>query len=114
MPPSTSSCARRNAPMHSSISTPGKARPRWRRRSMSAADVHARDVHVVIGDPVTAIPEFVARHSYEILVLGALTHRHSMTALLGTLTGRLIETVGCDLLLVRASPEAAAAELSAA
>jgi len=48
------------------------------------------------------------------LVLGALTHRHSMTALLGTLTGRLIETVGCDLLLVRASPEAAAAELSAA
>ncbi|TLZ50986.1 MAG: hypothetical protein E6K22_12400 [Gammaproteobacteria bacterium] len=51
----------------------------------AAADVHARDVH-----------------------------RHSMTALLGTLTGRLIETVGCDLLLVRASPEAAAAELSAA
>jgi len=71
-------------------------------------------VHVVIGDPVTAIPEFVARHSYEMLVLGALTHRHSMTALLGTLTGRLIETVGCDLLLMRASPEAAAAELSAA
>ena len=80
----------------------------------AAADVQARAVHVVIGDPVTAIPEFVARHSYEMLVLGALTHRHSMTALLGTLTGRLIETVGCDLLLVRASPEAAAAELSAA
>ena len=80
----------------------------------AAADVHARDVHVVIGDPVTAIPEFVARHSYEILVLGALTHRHSMPALLGALTGRLIETVGCDLLLVRAPPEGAAAELSAA
>ena len=80
----------------------------------AAANVHPREAHIVIGDPVTAIPEFVAKHSYELLVLGALTHRNSMTALVGTLTGRLVETLECDLLLVRPPSEMAVAALSAA
>lgn len=80
----------------------------------AAVSVYPRAAHVLVGDPVTAIPKFVAQRSYEILVLGALTHRDSMTALVGSLTGRLIETLDCDLLLVRPSPEVAAAALSAA
>jgi nucleotide-binding universal stress UspA family protein len=67
------------------------------------ADVRPDQVHVVMGDPVRSIPEFVAQQRYELLVLGALTHRKTMTALVGTLTGRLIESVKCDLLLVSCS-----------
>jgi universal stress protein E len=81
----------------------------------AAANVHLSEAHIVKGDPVTAIPEFVARRSYEMLVLGALTHRKAMTALVGTLTSRLIETpLDCDLLLVKPSSAAAATALSAA
>jgi len=69
----------------------------------AAANVHPADVHVVNGDPATVIPQFAARRGYDILVLGALTHRKTMTALVGTLSGRLIETLDCDLLLVRPS-----------
>jgi universal stress protein E len=80
----------------------------------AAVDVHPREAHVVIGDPVSAITRFVAERSCDFVVLGALTHRDSMTALVGTLTGRLVETLECDLLLVRPASEAASAALSAA
>jgi len=79
----------------------------------AAVSVHPRAAHVLVGDPATAIPKFVAQRSYDILVLGALTHRDAMTALVGTLTGRLIETLECDLLLVRPSSKVAARALSA-
>ncbi len=80
----------------------------------AAANVHPREAHIISGDPVTAIPEFVARRSYDLLVLGALTHRKAMTALVGTLTARLIETpLDCDLLLVKPSAAAAVTALSA-
>jgi universal stress protein E len=80
----------------------------------AAVEVHPREAHVLIGEPVSAISEFVAEHSCDFVVLGALTHRDSMTALVGTLTGYLVETLECDLLLVRPPSEAAAAALSAA
>jgi nucleotide-binding universal stress UspA family protein len=69
----------------------------------ASAGVRPDQVHIVMGDPVRSIPEFVAQQCYELLVLGALTHRKTMTALVGTLTGRLIESVRCDLLLVSCS-----------
>jgi nucleotide-binding universal stress UspA family protein len=69
----------------------------------AGAGVRPDQVHIVMGDPVRSIPEFVAEQRYELLVLGALTHRKTMTALVGTLTGRLIESVKCDLLLVNCS-----------
>jgi universal stress protein E len=68
-----------------------------------AAKVQPAQLHVITGEPATVIPQFAARQGYEMLVLGALTHRKSTTALVGTLTGRLVETVDCDLLLVKAS-----------
>ena len=69
----------------------------------AAADVHPLQLHVLNGDAARAIPEFVARRGYDLLVLGALTHRRVMTAQVGALTGRFVETVDCDLLLVKPS-----------
>jgi universal stress protein E len=68
------------------------------------ADVDPAQLHVLTGEPATVIPQFAALRGYDLLVVGALTHRRSVTALVGTLTGRLMETLDADLLLVRASP----------
>lgn len=67
------------------------------------ADVDPAELHVLAGEPATVIPRFAARRGYDLLVVGALTHRKSLTALVGTLTGRLMETLDADLLLIRAS-----------
>jgi nucleotide-binding universal stress UspA family protein len=81
---------------------------------VAQADVQPRELCVVRGDPATAIPGVVRGRAYDLLVLGALTHRETLTALVGSLTGRLIETVDADLLLVRPAPPAKSAALSAA
>lgn len=65
------------------------------------ADVRPNELFVVIGEPAAAIPRFAERHAFDLLVLGALTHRKALTALVGTLTGRLIETLDSDILLVK-------------
>ncbi len=65
------------------------------------ADVQPSELYVVIGEPAASIPRFAERHAYDLLVLGALTHRKALTALVGTLTGRLIETLDSDILLVK-------------
>ncbi len=65
------------------------------------AEAHPAKLHVVDGDPAAAMPRFAAERYYDLFVLGALTHRKALTALVGTLTGRLIETLDCDFLLVK-------------
>jgi universal stress protein E len=69
-----------------------------------AAEVRAqtRALHIVPGDPARAIPEFAVERRYDLIVLGALTHRKALTQLVGTLTGRLIERVNCDFVVVKA------------
>jgi len=52
--------------------------------------------HVLNGEAAAAIA--ARAHDYEILVLGALAHRQPQV---GSLTGRLLEELDCDLLLVR-------------
>lgn len=64
-------------------------------------DVDPVGLHVLPGDPATVIPEFAAHRAYDLLVIGALTHRKSLTALVGTLTGRLMEALDADLLVVK-------------
>lgn len=66
-----------------------------------AAGVKPREAHIVTGDPAYVIPQFVVLKGYELLVLGALSHRKNLTTMVGTLTGRLVETVDCDLLLIK-------------
>jgi universal stress protein E len=71
------------------------------RSRAAAANVQPQEVHVVIGEPLTAIPQFAGRRGYEMVVFGALTHLKSITTLVGRLTGRLVEALDCDLLLVK-------------
>jgi universal stress protein E len=68
---------------------------------VSAAGVQAQHVHVVPGDPAIALPTFAASRRYDMVILGALTHRKVLTDLVGTLTGRLIQALDCDFLLVK-------------
>jgi universal stress protein E len=60
-------------------------------------------VHLVVGDPVQAVPSFASAEDYDVIILGALTHRRSLTALVGTLTDTLVDAVKSDLLLIKPS-----------
>jgi universal stress protein E len=64
--------------------------------------VSADRVHMLTGDFAMALPEFAGAQSYDVLALGALTHKRSLAAPVGTLTGRLIDSLDCDFLLVKA------------
>jgi len=65
------------------------------------AQARTRALHVIGGDCARTLPEFIAARGYDLIALGALTHRKALTALVGTFTGRLIERADCDFLLVK-------------
>lgn len=65
------------------------------------AGLEGVECHVVAGEPAAALRELATRRNFDLIVLGALTHRKSLTALVGTLTGRLIESLDTDFLLVK-------------
>lgn len=58
-------------------------------------------VHGIDGDPEGALAPFAASRPYDVLMLGALTHRRGLAPLVGTLTSRLVDALDCDLLLVK-------------
>lgn len=58
-------------------------------------------VQMLRGEAGATLPPLVDRRGYDVLVLGALTHRRNVTPLLGTLTGSLLESCNCDFLLVK-------------
>lgn len=60
-------------------------------------------IRMLVGDPATTVPAFGAEQHPDVLVLGALTHSGGLTALVGTLTGDLMNTLDCDFILVRPS-----------
>ena len=57
--------------------------------------------HVLAGNPEASLPAFAKRHGYDVMLLGALTHRPGVTEQVGTLTSRLVESLECDFLLVK-------------
>jgi universal stress protein E len=57
--------------------------------------------HVVEGEADDVLPTFAARQGYDLMFLGALTRKHGAAALVGTLTGRLIDALDCDFVLVK-------------
>jgi universal stress protein E len=63
--------------------------------------VEKERVHVLDGDPEQVLPAFAAGRHYDVLMLGALTHRPSITPLVGTLTSRLVDALDCDFILVK-------------
>ncbi len=68
-----------------------------------SAGVEGAAIQVLRGEPAVTLPEYALRRDFDLIVLGALTHRKALTALVGTLTGKLIETLDCDCLLVKPS-----------
>lgn len=67
--------------------------------------IGSNHVHMFTGDAATVLPAFAGAQRYDVLALGALSHKRSLVALVGTLTGRLVDSVDCDFLLVRADQE---------
>jgi nucleotide-binding universal stress UspA family protein len=63
--------------------------------------IPAGHVHVLSGEPDLTLPDFAAHNQYDALVLGGLTHRKGIAPLVGTLTGRLVETLDSDFILVK-------------
>lgn len=56
---------------------------------------------ILAGNPEVSLPVFAKRHDYDVMVLGALTHRPAVTAQVGTLTSRLVDALECDFILVK-------------
>ena len=79
-----------------------------------AAGLEGHPVHVLSGAAEQSLPAFAADRNYDVLVMGALTHRKGLSALVGTLTAKLIETLDCDFVLVKPSTYRTMVELSAA
>jgi universal stress protein E len=57
--------------------------------------------HVLNGDADEILPVFAARQAYDLMFLGALTRKHGATALVGTLTSKLVDSLDCDFVLVK-------------
>jgi universal stress protein E len=65
------------------------------------ANIDGERVHILSGNPEQALPVFAAGRRYDVLVMGALTHRKGLASLVGTLTSRLVEFLDCDFVLVK-------------
>ena len=62
-------------------------------------------LHVLRGVAETTLPTFAAQLGCDVLVLGALTRRNSIAALLGTLTSKLVDSLECDFVLVKSASD---------
>ena len=71
------------------------------------ADLDERHAHILPGTPEQELAAFAAGRDYDVLALGALTHRKAPVKLVGTLTSTLVEALDSDFLLIK--PEAAVA-----
>jgi nucleotide-binding universal stress UspA family protein len=58
-------------------------------------------VFTLAGDPPQVLPAFVAAQHYDVVALGALTHRQGIAGLVGTLTDALLQSACCDFLLLK-------------
>jgi universal stress protein E len=63
--------------------------------------IPAGGVFTLQGDPDSQLPEFVSKQRYDVLALGAPTHRRGLVALAGGLSSKLIDSADSDLLLIR-------------
>ncbi len=57
--------------------------------------------HILKGSAEETLPEFATQRAYDLLILGALTRRRGLSALVGTLTSRLVDALECDFVLVK-------------
>jgi universal stress protein E len=69
----------------------------------NACEVTPDRIHVLDGPPEESLAPFAQEQDFDVLVLGALTHRPAGTALVGTLTSKLLDALECDFVLVKPS-----------
>lgn len=65
------------------------------------ADLDERHAHILRGTPEQELAAFAAGRDYDVLALGALTHRKAPVKLVGTLTSTLVEALDSDFLLIK-------------
>jgi hypothetical protein len=53
------------------------------------------------------LPMVARNKSYDIVVLGALTHQKTLSAMVGSVTGKMLDALDCDFLLVKPAAHAA-------
>lgn len=57
----------------------------------------------LVGEPPATLQKLIREQNYDVIVIGALTHRPSTAPLVGTLTARLVDALDSDFVLVRRS-----------
>lgn len=78
-----------------------QARARKLHELAQEAGIEPDHVHILAGHPERELSGFAAGRDYDVMVLGALTHRPSGVSLVGTLTSVLVENLVCDFALVK-------------
>ncbi len=71
-------------------------------------DLDERHAHILPGAPEQELAAFAAGRDYDVLALGALTHRKASVKLVGTLTSTLVEALDSDFLLIKPDATVAA------
>lgn len=96
--------------IYSETEAPGSPGAQQRREALSSLvqefGVGRERRTILQGDAEDTLPEYAARQGYDVMVLGALAHQAGVSPQIGTLTGRLIDSLDCDFVLVK--PEAIA------
>jgi universal stress protein E len=76
------------------------------------AGIPGAGVHVLSGGADDVLPPFAAGRGYDAVIMGALTHHEGLSALVGTLTSKLVESLDCDFVLVKPKSYRTRIELS--
>jgi universal stress protein E len=63
--------------------------------------INVDGVRIFEGDPERTLPAALLAGHYDVLTMGALTHRPGVTTLVGTLTSKLVDAADCDFILVK-------------
>ena len=70
-------------------------------RLVNEFHVGGERVHILHGEAEATLPAFAAERDFDVLVMGALTRRRGLSALIGTLTSKLVDALECDFVLVK-------------
>jgi universal stress protein E len=70
-------------------------------RAVNEFRVGRESPHILQGSAEDTLPEFAIERGYDLVILGALTRRRGLSALVGTLTSKLVDALDCDFVLVK-------------
>jgi universal stress protein E len=77
------------------------ARSKALRKLLQQCHVDMRGMHILDGEPERTLPAALLEGRYDVLTMGALTHRPGVATMVGMLTSRLLEAADCDFVLVK-------------